>query len=150
MGEQDGTSVSAVTATGVARFLHNNPCQLRKRRQETLPDPFRQVFTGRIVETLNVIEAIVIQLLKQRLKSLFEVGEIHDPARLFSHRAPDVDFYSKGMPMHTGAFMAVGHIGQPVGCLYLKYTKNIHAGIVPPVAGRSNQLMDSTGFESHP
>ena len=37
------------------------------------------------------------------------------------------------MPVHAGAFVPGGYVGQVVGCLDLEYSKNVHWPIVPMV-----------------
>ncbi len=51
-----------------------------KQGLEAIPYPDRQPFAGRILQTLDVVEVVVIKLVVKRLKSRLHVGKIHDPA----------------------------------------------------------------------
>ena len=59
------------------------------------PYPFSQVFAGRVLEALDVVEAIVIEAVEQRLESAPQISKIHHPACLLADRAADVNFDSE-------------------------------------------------------
>lgn len=68
----------------------------------------------------------MVKLVKNRLECALQVTEIHDPAGLVADITPDVDFDAKGMAMHSGALVPLGHIRQKMGRFDLENAKDIH------------------------
>jgi len=75
----------------------------------------------------------MIEPVEQRLKGLSQVSKIHHPAGFLTNGTTDVDFNSERVSVHAGTFVPLGDIGKPMGRLDLKYSKNIHERIVPPI-----------------
>lgn len=123
-------SGSGVDASGVAGFLDDYFYQPGQAGQQPLPDPPSEVFAGRVFKTVNVIQAVVVELVEQGLECLSQVGKIHHPARVLAYRATDVYFDAEGMAVQAGALVPFGNVGQPVRGFDLKNAKNIHKRIV--------------------
>ena len=79
----------------VTGFLYNDFGKLRKARQQTLPDPPGQVFAGRILESVDIIQAVMIKLIEQGLEGTPQIGKIHHPPGMLTNRATDVYFDSE-------------------------------------------------------
>lgn len=93
---------------------------------QPVPDPGRQPLAGRILQTFDVVEIVVIQLVVQRLERGLDVGEIHDPAGLRVEVAGDMDLDAEGMAMEARALVARRHVGQPVGGFEGEDLEDIH------------------------
>ncbi len=91
-----------------------------------LPYPARQVFAGRVIQSVNVIEVMVIQLLPQWLEGGLDVAKIHDPALLFVDSALYMDRYPKGMTMQATAFVFRWDIWQSVSCFNRELLEYFH------------------------
>jgi len=105
---------------------------LRKQRKhglEAIPHPDRQPLAGRILQTLDVIEVMVIQLVVKRLKSGFYVGKIHDPAGFSAQLTLKVNLHPEGVPMQARTLVARGHVGQAMRRLEGKDLEDIHAAL---------------------
>ena len=98
--------------------------------QQPVPDPPCEVFAGRVFKSIDVIQAVVVELVEQGLECPSQIGKIHHPARFLAYRAADVYFDSKGVPVQAGALVPFGNVGQPVSGFDLKNAKNIHKRIV--------------------
>lgn len=87
--------ISAVNAAGGAGFLDDDFGQGGERRLESSPDPASEIFAGRIFQTFDLVEKMMVQLLIDRLENLLELGKIHHPAGRLTQRSCDVDLNSK-------------------------------------------------------
>jgi len=59
----------------------------------------------------------MIQLLQQGCERIFDVIEVHQPARDRVHLALDGQPYKEGVSVQAGAFVSFGHVRQPMRCL---------------------------------
>ena len=73
-------SVAAVFAATGAGFMNPDSAQFWQQRFELYPDPFRQIFTGRILQAWNVVEIVVVQAFIKRLENRFYLGKVPNPA----------------------------------------------------------------------
>ncbi len=121
---------AAVTAAGIAGFLHNHAGKAGELRLKVLPDPAGQVLRGGIFQTINVVKQVVIKLLKERLEGLFQICKVHDPSGFGTEFTAHMNLDTKGVAMHATAFMPLRNPGQEMGRFNLKNTKYIHAAIV--------------------
>jgi len=103
---------AGIDAAGVAGFLHHDLAQRGQSWQQPVPDPACQVLAGRVLQPLDVVEAVVVELIVKRLESLAQVGEIHDPARLRADGPGDVNFDAERMPVHASALVPLRYIRQ--------------------------------------
>ena len=118
-----GTGISTARS---ARLVHDDLVQCRQRRLEGIPDPDRQHFAGRVFQPGDLVEAAMIQLLEDWRERGFDLGEIHDPARIGSRFAAHMHFDPKRMTVHARAFVAGWHARQPMRGFELKDLENIH------------------------
>ena len=105
---------------------------LRKQRKhgfEAIPYPDRQPFACRILQTLDVVEVMVIQLIVKRLKSRLHIGKIHDPASFSAQLALKVNLHPERVPVQARALVAWGHVGQAMRRLEGKDFEDIHASL---------------------
>ena len=124
---------TGIDASGVAGFLYDDFGKLGEAGLQPFPYPLRKDFAGGVFEAFDIIEAMMVELVKQGLKGPPQIGEVHYPARFLAHGTADVDFDPEGVSVHAGTFVPLRDIGQPVGRLDLKNPKNIHERIVPPM-----------------
>jgi hypothetical protein len=64
--------------------------KVRQLRREAIPDPLGEHFAGRILETLDLIEVIVVELGFQRLEGRLEIPEVLDPSGVVTDRPEHV------------------------------------------------------------
>jgi hypothetical protein len=74
--------ILAATGTGL---VDTNLGQFRQQWLELIPDPFGQNLAGRVLQSGNVIQIVVIQPLIQRLEDGFDLGEVPDPPGVGIH-----------------------------------------------------------------
>lgn len=107
--------------------MDDDLAQQRQGRLESSPYPLGQVFAGRILESGNIIQIAMIQLLEDRGERRLDIRKIHHPASVGIRLAGDVDFHAEGMPMQACTFVPGGNIGQAVRRFDLKTLENVHA-----------------------
>lgn len=97
------TGVHATGRTGVSNhyFAEN-----RQTRLETLPKPLRKDCAGRIRESFDVIEVVVVQLLAKGTTRIGYLSDIDQPARPRVDFAADVNLDTKRMTMKTTTLAA--------------------------------------------
>ena len=89
----------------------------------------------------------MIELIEQRLEDAPQIGKIHHPTRILTYRTAYMNFNSERMPVHAGALVPVGDVGQAVGGFDLENAEYIHGRIVPPAECLRNWL---ARLEPHP
>lgn len=100
--------------------------QQRQARLELGPDPAREILAGRIVETGNVIEIVMVELFEQRRERGFDVGEVHDPAEFRIERSAHVHFDVERVSVQPRAFVPGRHLRQPVCGFDTECFRDIH------------------------
>ena len=80
-------SAAIDTAAGAGLF-NRYSTQQRQLRLKLLPDPQRHVFTGRVFQTGNIIEVMVVELIIDWRKGLFDITKVHNPARIAPPQGP--------------------------------------------------------------
>ena len=118
--------VADVLAAACACFVDADLGQLRQERLELLPDPFREVLAGRILETGNVIQIVVVEAFIERLEYRFDFGEITYPAGMRINIALQIDSDLEGMAMQATAFVSLGYMRKPMGRLESEFLENFH------------------------
>ena len=106
--------LSVVDAPGVGALTDHDPAKMRQSRLEPFPNPLGQALGGWIFQTLDVVEACMVQDFAQGVEGRGNIGEIDNPALFCLERTPDVDFNGERMAVHSGAFVAFRHIREPV------------------------------------
>jgi len=69
------------------------------------PDPFGEQFARRVFQTGHFIQITVIKCLMDGVPGLFDIGEVHDPAKNRVKGAADMHLDDKGMSMHPSTGM---------------------------------------------
>ncbi len=103
-----------------------NSGQFWQQRLELSKDPFGEVFAGRIFQSWNVIQVVVIESFIQGLEDRLDFGEITDPADMGIDFAFKVDSDAEGMAVQPSTFMTLWNMRQEVGRLKRKFFKNFH------------------------
>ncbi|KQQ59841.1 hypothetical protein ASF84_03735 [Pseudomonas sp. Leaf127] len=121
---QTNHSITTIFAAAGAGFVDSDSAKLRQQWLELNPYPLRQVFTGRVFQTGNVIEIVVIQALIQRLEDRFYLGKIPDPAGMRINRTRQMDADPERVPMQAPALMTFRDVGKAVCGLESKFLEN--------------------------
>ena len=69
-------------ASSRTRFRHINLRQDRQSGFDPLPKPEGDPFCGRILQTLDLVQVIMIQSVHERLNDLLDLGKIDEPSGL--------------------------------------------------------------------
>lgn len=125
-------AIDAATGAGLADL---DFAQLRQGRLQSLPDPAGQVFAGGVLQSLDVVEVVVVQPVVDRLEFFLDVAEIHHPATGFVGVPGDSEPDMEGMAVQPGALVTLRHIGQAVGRFKMKFLVNFHAFALSGDAG---------------
>ena len=91
-----------------------------KPRFQTRPNPARQLLTGWIFKTRDVIEIVMIELIINWLEGLLDIRKIHDPTGVGINLTPYMDIDPKRVAMQSCAFMSGGNMRQAMGCFEAK------------------------------
>ena len=81
---------------------------------QALPDPARDIFAGRILQSFDIVEIVMVQLLVDGAIGIADVGEIHDPAAALTDIALYRYLDGEGMSVQPGELMLRWDIGQTV------------------------------------
>jgi len=90
-------SVPAIATPGIASFTDLYLCQSRQSRFKVMPNPVDEVLTGWVLKARNLIEVVVIQLLKQGLESLPYIVKVENPACFWIHFSCNGDAHFEGV-----------------------------------------------------
>src|SRR5262249_557665 len=88
-----------------------------------------QHLAGRVLQSGDLIQVVVIELVADRRAGLAEVAEVHYPAAGGPDRAADVHLHPVGVPVQPLALMPGGDVRQPVGSLEGELAEDLHQGI---------------------
>lgn len=105
-------------------------------RFQALPNPVREDFAGGVGEAVDVVEAVVIELLEEGSEVAFEFGEVDDEAGARIEGALDDEANAEGVSVEAGAGMSFGEGGQEVGGLEGVFDEGLGAHSVDD--GRGN------------
>lgn len=106
-----------IDATAGARLVDTNRAEFRQQRLQFFPDEFGQDFTGRVFQTGNVVQVVMVQALIERLEDRLDFREIADPAGVRIEVAAQVDRHFERVTVQAAALVAFRHVGQAVACL---------------------------------
>lgn len=107
--------------------MDHNCAEKRQQRTHLIKDPAGQILTGRILQTGDLIEVMVIQPLISRLEQTLDLGKVHDPSGVRIDIAAQMQLDAERMPVQSRALVALGHVGQPMRRFERKNLKNVHA-----------------------
>lgn len=91
-----------------------------------MPHPLREVLTGRVLQSLDFIEVVMIEPIVDRLEDLLQVRKVHDPTSGFRHLTLDVDLNTERVAVQTPALVPLGHVGQSVRGLECEFFEDFH------------------------
>ncbi|AKT30123.1 hypothetical protein NZ708_11400 [Pseudomonas syringae pv. actinidiae ICMP 18708] len=86
--------------------------QLRQQWLQLIPDPFRQVFAGRVLKTWDVIQVVMVKALVKRFENSFDFREVPDPACMRIDLASKMNADTKRMPVQTSTLMPLWNVGE--------------------------------------
>jgi hypothetical protein len=113
--------LSVVDAAGRTGLANDHAAELGEPRLQVLPDPAGQVLARRVLETWDLIQVVMVELVFQRLEGVLHIAKIAEPAHVLVNLPPQANLDAERVPMQTTAFMPRGHIRQQVGCLERKF-----------------------------
>lgn len=122
----DTNSVADIFAATGARLMDAHLGKLRQQRLELVPDPFRNVLAGRVVQPIDFIQIIMVKLVIERLENGLEFGEIANPASVWIDLATDVDGGLEGVTMQATTLMPCWDMGKAVCCFKSELFENFH------------------------
>jgi len=114
-----------MTARG-AGFLDRHAEEAAELRCQLPPDPDRQPFGRRILQTFEVIEQIVVESVDEGIDGVAKLGEIDDLAEVRIDGAADGDLAAKRMTVGPPALVSLGYIRQEMRCLESKVFDQFH------------------------
>lgn len=104
--------------------------QQGQRRLESFPDPASEHFTGGIVQSRDVVEIVVVELIVEGLEGCLHVGKVHYPPSPRVEVAGHMDFHSEAMAVQLGALVARRNIWQTVCGFDGEDFEDVHGAIV--------------------
>ena len=72
--------ITAINTARCAGFSYLDLAELMQRRLEFYPYPARDVLAGRILQSRNVVEVVMIKLVQNGFEAGFQSAKVHDPA----------------------------------------------------------------------
>src|SRR5262249_1491779 len=101
------------------------------RSVQTVPDPTRQDFAGGILESLDLVQVVVVELSKHRPHRAGKVGKVAHPAAAIVNRSDDVDRDTKGVAMKACTLVAGGNIWKAMRRLEGELLEELHRDRLP-------------------
>src|SRR3954453_3809490 len=121
-----GGSRPEVVAARRAGLLDRDAMEHRDLRREAVPEPDGDHFRGGVGEAGDVVEAVVVELVDDRVDGLFQIGEIDQPAGGRIDLAAHGDLAAERVAVHAPALVALRHIRQPMGRFESKVLHQFH------------------------
>lgn len=118
MAEKPSSAV--IFNPAIAGLINPDRRQLRKPRNNPLPNPNRNVFRSWILQTLNFIEAMVVELRNQWRKCGFDFEKIDNKPGNRIGRTHEAHFHPIGVAVHSMASMCRGNIRETVCSLKIE------------------------------
>jgi len=91
------------------------------------PDPARQNLAGRVFETLDLVQVVVVEPKPNRLAGFPDVGKVDDPAELGIRLAFDIDPNAERMAVEAFALVPLGYVRKQVRSLEAELSPDLHA-----------------------
>jgi len=110
-------SRSGIAAARRTGLQHRHFTQHREHRLDAPPDPLCDSLGGRILEFIDIVEIVVIELVKERCEGGFYVAVIDQPSGAGVHRPLTGKLDAKAVTMKPGALMPLRDIRQAMGSL---------------------------------
>src|SRR5512138_3353614 len=106
--------LAAIDAARRARLANLDLHEAGHRPREGTPDPARQVLARRILESRNLVQVPMIELIVQRTEGVLELGEVHHPPGAFADRPVHGNANLKRVPVQARALVPLRHVRQAV------------------------------------
>jgi hypothetical protein len=106
-----------VLATGFARLEDGDLDEIRQTGPELVPDPSREDFARRVLETRDVVEVTVVEPVVNGRPDFVEDAEIDEPAGVRVHRAKGGDLDLERMAVEPCALVPFGDLWKPMSGL---------------------------------
>jgi hypothetical protein len=90
-----------------------------------MPNPTGKVLARWILQSLHVVQVMVVDLVFNCLESALDVSEVDNPTRLWIDRTLNVNFDLEAMAMQTTTFVPGGYVWQVVGRFDREYLENL-------------------------
>jgi hypothetical protein len=105
---------------------HNDACKLGQGGLHVLPDPNRDIFRRGIVESLNIVQILMVEPLKQRLEGRFDGEEVSNKACDGIDLAFESEFYPVGVAVQPATAVLCGNIWQEVRRFETESLRDLH------------------------
>lgn len=92
--------------------MHHHFAEQWQRRTQPIPDPYREIFAGRILESRHIVEIVMIELIIERRERPLDFGKINHPAKVWIDRPGNMQFNPERMSMHTAALVPGRYVRQ--------------------------------------
>ena len=92
-----GLRLTVINATRSASFTDGDPAQRWQGRLELMPNPTGNVLARWILQSLHLVQVMVVDLVFNCLESALDVGKVDDPAKLWIDWTLNVDFDLEAM-----------------------------------------------------
>ncbi len=112
-----GELIPPVFTPACTRLVYADSAQFRDQRLDLLPDPFGKHLAGWILQTRDVVQVVVVQLLIDGPEKRFDLREVPNPAGMGINVPFDIEGDSERMTMETAALVSCRYVGEAVGCL---------------------------------
>ena len=96
---------------------------------DPLPNPNREVLARRIVESVNLVEIVMIESVEEWLKGTLHICEVDHPTGLRSDRASHVDLDPERMSVEPAALVPRWDVRQPMRRLNREFFEDIHLDV---------------------
>src|SRR5690606_20965889 len=90
------------------------------------PDPDCQALAGRVLQSLDLVEVMVVEPFEQRPERRLDVAEVHYPAAVGARFAGHVHLDHERMPVQPRALVPRRHVRQPVRSLEGEGLEDVH------------------------
>src|SRR6266581_4134010 len=117
--------VYAAVAAGLAPHFHAR--ERRKLGLQALPDPHRDVFQARDLETIDFVQVLVVEPRPQRLTTLLHLAQVGDESRFRIDPPEKHDARDEGMPVQSVIRMTSRNAGKAVRRVEREFLVNLHS-----------------------
>ncbi len=98
------------------------------------------MFAGRILETRDIVEIVMIELRINRRERGLQICEVEHPAAIGAQWTGDVDGDAKRMTVQAGTLMPRRHIREAVGSLEGEFLEDLHVGQFSAIGGFATRV----------
>ncbi|KTB95575.1 hypothetical protein AO073_17270 [Pseudomonas syringae ICMP 11293] len=88
--------------------------QFGQQRLQLIPDPFREVFAGWILQARDVIQVVMIKAFVQRFENRLDFRKVPDPAGMRINLSGQMNADTKRMAVQTSTLVPLWNVGEAV------------------------------------